>query len=87
VSGRARRPAAAADRDRLRRRQHRALAVSIVVLLTVGALGALLVAPSGPGAIRLGNMSVAWWGTFAAFGLFLVTLPLAPRSRRPPRSD
>jgi hypothetical protein len=87
VSGRARGPAATSDRHRLRLQRERALAASFVVLLTVGALGAILLGHAAPGAIRLGEVSLGWWAAFAALGVLLIALPLAPRSARASGSD
>jgi len=74
---------AADPRRAIRARRWRALGLTAILLLLLAGVAALLLAPAGPGTVRVLGVALAWWvGGLVAYlvglGLLLVGLPPSP---------
>lgn len=68
-----------AEGQRLRSDRRQAFTAAGVLLLSVGALGALLLAPGRVASVRLGGLPLGWWGAATVAGVALAALALAAR--------
>ncbi len=65
-------------RTLFRRRRAQAALKSGLVVVALGLVGALFLAPRELAAVRLLDVGLAWWAALAAHGLFLLLLAAGP---------
>jgi len=79
-------PRLADPRRAIRARRWRAFGSAALLLVALGAVAALLLAPARPGSVRVLGMALDWWvGGVVAYlvGLGLLALGLPGASREP----